>query len=95
MASTTSTRTKTPTRPTVTDEEYKVLLANRLAAGKAFEQGEVTHEQYLETRRQVRNARKTRKAEAEVIQTWNAFQEDKKLRRSQSRQAKRQAAQVA
>ena len=90
MASTRTT--KTPQRPTITDSEYQELLATRLATGKAFENGEVTHEVYLETRRQVRNARKTRKAEAEVISTWNAFQEDRKLQRAQARQAKRQAA---
>jgi len=94
----TSTRTKTPTRPTVTDDQYKDLLATRLVAMKAFEEdpgnAEVVTAKNL-ARKAVRDARKVRKAESQVLITWNAFQEAKKAKRTQTRQAKRQAAQVA
>jgi len=100
MASTSTPRTKTPTRPQVTDEDYKVLLATRLVAMKAFEADPENAEVVLAknvARREVRNARKVRRTpqHQQVLDTWNAFQEAKKAARKATRQAKRTAAQVA
>lgn len=95
-----STRTNSPTRPMITDSEYKELLATRLVAMKAFEAApedvEVVTAKNL-ARKAVRDARKVRNTAAHqaINAAWNAHQEAQKAKRAQARQAKRTAAKVA
>lgn len=60
-----SRKTQTPeiTVPTVTDEQYKELLAIRLTAMHGFEAGKVDEATMKLARAAVRRARKVRKAE--------------------------------
>lgn len=65
MASKTGT---TPTaETTITDAQYKELLATRLAAMKGFEAGTVSEEDKNKARAAVRNARKVFKAEGREL----------------------------
>jgi len=72
----TRTPKNAPQRPTVTDDEYQDLLAIRLGAMHGFEANPptVTAEAKNQARAAVRNARKVRKAEAQVIADWNEYQ---------------------
>ncbi len=76
--------TATATKPTITDEQYKVLLANRLAAMKAFEAdpSEDNNTIRLVTRAAVRQARKVRNGEVEVLESARKAEADKQAGRS-------------
>lgn len=63
MARSRKTQTPDVTVPTVTDEQYKELLAIRLTAMHGFEAGEVDEATMKLARAAVRKARKVRKAE--------------------------------
>lgn len=63
MARTRKTATPEIIVPTVTDEQYKELLAIRLTAMHGFEAGEVDEATMKLARSAVRKARKVRKAE--------------------------------
>lgn len=99
MASTSTPRTKTPTRPQVTDEDYLNLLATRLVAMKSFEadpeNAEVVTAKNL-ARKAVRDARKVRNTPAhkDLVTAWVAHQEAQKAKRAAQRGA-RKAAKVA
>lgn len=70
---------KTPERPLITDEEYLDLLAIRLGAMHGFEADPptVTAEAKNLARKNVRDARKTRKVPVQIAlnTAWNAHQE--------------------
>lgn len=63
MARTRKTQTPEIQNPTVTDEQYKELLAIRLTAMHGFDKGEVDEATMKLARAAVRKARKVRKAE--------------------------------
>lgn len=85
MASTASTTTTrkprtpkdAPQRPTVTDEQYKELLAIRLMAMHGFESGDVDAATKNLARKGVRDARKVRSAQEKsgVLPAWRSYQE--------------------
>ena len=71
---------------TITDEEYKGMLEVRLAAKHGFEAGTVTLEQYNAARAQVRRARKVRRQDGAVVETYkqqSAQQHQAMTRRTQ------------
>lgn len=72
-----TTKPATPTKPLVTDAEYKELLAIRLEAMHGFEDGTVDAETKNRARAAVRNARKVRKDPDQLAlnDAWNAFQQ--------------------
>lgn len=75
---------------TITDEEYSNMLADRLAAMHAFENGSGTYEAYLATRATVRRARKVRKSEGAVVENYkqqSAPQNAAKTRKGQAQPA--------
>lgn len=55
---------------TISDEEYSELLSTRLAAKHGFEAGTVTEDEYNAARKQVRDARKVRRAEGAVVENY-------------------------
>lgn len=79
MASTRKPRTpkNAPQRPTITDEDYQVLLATRLETGHQFEAGTLDKDTKNLARAAVRKARLVRKAEevSGVLPAWRAFQQ--------------------
>lgn len=83
-------KTATLPQPTVTDEQYKELLATRLAAMHGFAEGTVDAETKNAARAAVRNARKVRKNEAELLEAHRQAELDKAAARSEA--AKKAAA---
>jgi hypothetical protein len=67
-----SRKTATPeiTVPTVTDDQYKELLAIRLTAMHGFAEGTVDEATMKLARAAIRKARKVRKAEAEILEAY-------------------------
>lgn len=79
MATKTATKVQ---RPTITDAEYKELLAVRLAAMKGFANGEVDAATKNAARAAVRQARKVRKAEGAILEQAREAAESAKQKRS-------------
>lgn len=86
---------KTPevVTPTVTDAQYKELLAIRLTAMHGFESGEVDQQTMLAARAAVRKARKVRKAEEAngVLSTFREHEEKLAAEAEAKKQARRTA----
>lgn len=74
-------KTQTP-KPTISDEQYKEMLAIRLAAMKGFEKGTVDRDTMLAARAVVRRARKVRNAEVELLESTRKAEEAKAEARS-------------
>lgn len=86
MARTRKSATPTVQVPTVTDEQYKGLLSVRLAAMHGFAEGTVDLETKNRARSAVRNARKVRKAEGAVVETYRQHLVQQAEARSQAAQ---------
>lgn len=61
---------QTVTVPTVTDEQYKELLAIRLTAMHGFADGTVDEATMKLARSAIRKARKVRKSESEILEAY-------------------------
>lgn len=69
-------------QPTVSDSQYKEMLAIRLAAMKGYEAGTVDEDTMKAARAMVRKARKVRRNEAAILEAARQAEEDAKARRS-------------